>query len=119
MFAALQAKQSKRSLIVVLSDLVDAETSTRFRTSMAALARRHLVLFVALQTPLLRGILEAPVASVHDATEKALTFRLLRERERALHSIKRSGVHVLDVEPRQLTISLINQFIDLRQQNLL
>ncbi len=119
MFASLQAKQSKRSLIIVLSDLVDAETSTRFRASLAALTHRHLVLFVALQTPVLRGILETPVESLQEATEKALTFRLLRDRERALHSIKRSGVHVLDVEPQQLTISLINQFIDLRQQNLL
>jgi len=119
MFAALQTRQAKRSLIVVLSDIVDAETSTRFRTSLATLARRHLVLFVALQTPLLSKILKSPVTSLIDGAQKAITFRLLRERELAMHSVKRSGVHVLDVQPSQLTVPLINQFIELRQRNLL
>jgi hypothetical protein len=28
-------------------------------------------------------------------------------------------VHILDVEPQQLTLPLINQFVELRQRNLL
>lgn len=119
MFATLQSRQSKRSLVVILSDIVDVETSTQFRTSLAALGRRHVVLFVALKTPLLRDILRAPVETVLDGSRKAVTFGILREREQALHSLRRSGVHVLDVEPARLTVPLINHFIELRQQNLL
>jgi hypothetical protein len=33
--------------------------------------------------------------------------------------LKHMGVFVLDVEPSQLTVPLVNQFIDLRQRNLL
>jgi uncharacterized protein (DUF58 family) len=119
MFSALQSRQTKRSLIVVISDIVDVETSTRFRSSLATLARRHVVLFAALQTSLLRRIVGAPVNSLLDGSRKAVTFRILREREQAIHSLKRSGVQVLDVEPNQLTIPLINRFIELRQRNLL
>jgi hypothetical protein len=28
-------------------------------------------------------------------------------------------VHILDVEPQQLTLPLVNQFVELRQRNLL
>lgn len=119
MFATLQSRQSKRSLIVVLSDIVDVETSTQFRTSLAALGKRHVVLFAALKTPLLREIVHAPVDSVLDGSRKAVTFGILREREQALHSLRRSGIHVLDVEPAKLTVPLINRFIELRQQNIL
>ncbi len=119
MFAMLQAKQSKRSLVVIISDIVDAETSRRFRTSLATLARRHVVLFAALQTPLLGRIVHSPVDSLLDGSRKAVAFRVLREREVAVHSVRRSGVHVLDVEPSQLTVPLINQFVELRQRNLL
>jgi hypothetical protein len=33
--------------------------------------------------------------------------------------LRRSGIHVLDVEPHQLSTPLINQFIELRQRNVL
>jgi len=118
MFATLQMRQRKRSLVVVLSDIVDAETSGRFRSSLATLAGRHVVLFAALQTPLLDRIVRAPVESMLDTSRKAVAFRVLRQREQAVHSLKRSGVYVLDVEPGRLTIPLINQFIELRQRHL-
>jgi uncharacterized protein (DUF58 family) len=119
MFATLQSRQTKRSLVVILSDIVDVETSARFRTSLATLSRRHVVLFVGLQTPLLRQIVAEPVATLLDGSRKAVTFRILRERDEALRSLKRSGVQVLDVEPSHLTVPLLNRFMELRQQNVL
>ena len=119
MFATLQSRQSKRSLIVVLSDVSDEETSQQFRASLARLVRRHVVLVAALRTPLLNRILTEPVGTMVDGAKKAVTFRLLRERQLALQSLRHGGVFVLDVEPNQLTVPLVNQFIDLRQRNLL
>lgn len=119
MFARLQAKQQKRSLLIVLSDIVDAETTRRFRASVASLAQRHLVVFVALRTPFLRQLISAPVHSLLDGTRHALAFRLLQEREKAIHSLRRAGVDVLDLEPAQVTVPLINHFIKIRERNLL
>jgi uncharacterized protein (DUF58 family) len=119
MFATVQARQTKRAMIVVLSDVVDAETSGRFRTSLVRLAQRHVVMFAALQTPLFREQIEAPLKSLADGFKKSVTFRILREREQAIHELRRGGVHVLDVEPSQLTVPLVNQFIELRSANAL
>ena len=119
LFATLQSRQSKRSLIVVLSDILDTETTTRFRTSLATLARRHVVLFAALKTPLLDQTIKTSIASIDDVSKTAVAYRVLQEREQAIHSIRRSGLNVLDVVPNQLTVPLINQFIELRGQNLL
>jgi uncharacterized protein (DUF58 family) len=119
MFATLQRRQAKRSLIIIISDVVDAETSSQFRGSLLHLKKRHLVLFAALRTPLLGRVVDEPVATMLDASRKAVTFRLLREREEALHTLHRGGIHVLDVLPEQLTAPLINQFIELRLKNVL
>lgn len=118
-FATLQTRQAKRSMIIVISDVVEAETSRQFRASLAKLGLRHIVLFAALRTPLLARVLKEPVVTMVDGAKKAVTFRLLRERQLALQSLKHAGVHVLDIEPSQLTIPLVNQFIQLRQRNLL
>jgi uncharacterized protein (DUF58 family) len=119
MFAHLQSRHPKRSMVVILSDLADADTTTRYRAAMSMLAKRHVVVFAALQTPLLRRQLEEPIEEFLDVSRKSVVLRLLREREKALHSLDRSGVHVLDVEPRDLTAPLINKYVSLREANVL
>ena len=119
MFAALQTRQVKRSLVVILSDIVDADTSERFRTALASLTRRLVVVLAALRTPFLQQTLKAPVDSFRDVARKAVAVRILQEREKALHYFHRAGIRILDVEPADLTIPLVNQYIQLRERNLL
>jgi uncharacterized protein (DUF58 family) len=119
MLATLRARQAKRSFLIVLSDLSDAETSQRLSASLQQLQRQHLVLFAALKTPLLSRIVREPIETPQGGARKAVAFRLLRDRGRALHALRHHGVHVLDVEPQQLTLPLVNQFVELRQRNLL
>lgn len=119
MFASLQRRQSKRALMVIVSDLVDAESSQHLRSSLVRLQQRHVVLFAALRTPLLDRVVEEPIDTMLDGARKAVAFRLQREREQALHSLHRAGIFVLDVEPTQLAAPLINAFIGLRARNLL
>lgn len=119
MFSTLQQRQSKRSMIVVLSDIVDAETTQRFRASLATLAKRHVILFAALQTPVLEKVVMAPSSESEEGTRKAVAFQLLRERARALHSVERNGIQVLDVTPERLTVPLINRFVELRRSNII
>lgn len=116
MFATLQSRQRKRALLVVLSDIMEAETTERYRAALVSLSHRHEVLFVALRTPLLRDAARGSIEETDDVARKAFAFRLMREREQTLHVLRRSGVHVLDVKPSQLTIPLMNTFLELRSK---
>lgn len=119
MLAELRARQAKRTFLIVISDLADAETSQRLCASLIQLQRQHLVLFAALKTPLLGRVVREAIHEPSDVARKAVAFRLLRDRRRALHALQHGGVHVLNVEPAQLSTPLVNQFIELRQRNLL
>jgi uncharacterized protein (DUF58 family) len=119
MLAELRSRQAKRTFLIVLSDVGDVETSQRTCASLIQLQRQHLVLFAALRTPVLGKIARQPISDMRDASRKAVAFRLIRDRRRALHVLRRNGVHVVDVEPSQLTTPLVNQFIELRQRNML
>lgn len=117
LYATLQSRQAKRSLLIVLSDLLDAATSEQYRGLLRRLAQRHIVLFAALRTPLLNTVLEQPLDDFTAAARQAVVYRLLRDRESALQSLRHAGLTVLDVEPQQLTAPLINQFVTLRHSN--
>lgn len=118
-FAEIQHRQSKRCLLVILSDLGDAETSRMHCAVLERLNRRHLVLFAALRTPLIDRVIHQHPATLLAGASQVVAMGLSRDRGRALHSLQHVGVRVLDVEPQQLTIPLINRFVELRRQNLL
>jgi uncharacterized protein (DUF58 family) len=117
LFAHLQVRQQKRALVVVLSDVGDEETSRRACISLAGLAKRHVVMFAALQTPLVLVQTQFPIHERLDAARQAVAYRLLRERERTLHVLRRSNVEVLDVAPTALVVPLVNRFLQLRARN--
>ncbi|MEZ6065285.1 MAG: DUF58 domain-containing protein [Planctomycetaceae bacterium] len=119
LFATLQRRQAKRSLLIILSDVLDTATSEQYRGSLLQLAQRHVVLFAALRTPLLSDVVNVPIESMHDAARQAVAYRLLNEREQAIQTLRHGGLHVVDVEPHQLTAPLINEFLAIRRRNLL
>lgn len=119
MFATLQRRQPKRSLVIVISDILDESTTQRFRTSLQRLTQRHVVLFAALKTPLLHAALEENPESLQTGWKSALAYRLLAQREKALQSLRKGGVYTLDVLPEHLGARLINEFLELRGRNLL
>ncbi len=117
MFATLQMRQRKRALVVVLTDIVDEATSPGFRAALATLGRRHIVVMAALQTPLLETAAREPIGRPRDVARTAAALRLLRDRESALHAIRRSGVDVLDVHPGAVNSALINRYLMIRHQS--
>jgi len=116
-FSMLQARQQKRALLVLLSDVIDRETNARMLAAIASLSKRHALLFVALRSPLLWEAVHEPAHTTEDAARMAVTLRLLQERDQMLHAIRRYGVQVLDLEPRQITVPLINHYRALRESS--
>lgn len=119
LFATLQRQLTKRCLMVVLTDIGDLEASRTQVAALARLARRHLMLLAAVRTPLLRRVVRTPPEDIAAGARQAVALALLRDRGRALAALQRDGIHVLDVEPGQLTLPLINRFIELRGRNVL
>jgi len=75
------------------------------------------VIFAALQTPLLFAQTRAPIGNRLDAARQVVAYRLLREREETLHALRRGSITILDVEPSELTLPLINRYLELRSRN--
>jgi hypothetical protein len=77
------------------------------------------VLLAAVRTPLLNRAIRTPANDLAAGARQAVALNLLRDRGRTLVALARDGIHPLDVEPGQLTLPLINRFIELRGRNLL
>lgn len=118
-FIHLQTKLTRRSLVLVLSDVMDVEASRATMQGLLALNKRHLVVFAALRTPEIEAVVDGEDKDELGPYRKAVAHRLLHERREVLAKLEKGGVHVLDVRPDELRMPLVNKYIELRERNLL
>jgi uncharacterized protein (DUF58 family) len=114
-FRTLAARNRKRSLIVLFSDVIDPRASHALIAHTSRSATRHLPLVVALRNDeLAQAAVPSPDASSTRVYESAAAEELLSAREEALQKMRRAGVSVLDVSPRQMSAAVVNRYLEIK-----
>lgn len=113
-------RQRKRAMIVVLTDFIEVDREELIQP-MSLLSRQHEVVFVALREPILEQLEELDPRDAENLAEREeIRFRqvvlsdLLQEREGRLVELRRQGLSVLDVSPRDATAQTVNRYLELR-----
>jgi uncharacterized protein (DUF58 family) len=112
--AYLATKQSKRSLVLLFSDLTGALYTQTLAGQLAHLQRRHLVLFVTLRDPTVQAMARQEVDDSTMLYRRTVAERLLQERQMTLEQLQRQGVLTLDVPADELSIAVINRYLELK-----
>jgi uncharacterized protein (DUF58 family) len=115
-FRYLAARNRKRALTVVFTDVIDRFASEALVANLATLRPRHLPLAVTLRNPELDGVAAARPAAARDAWRKAAAEELLRAREEALSHMRRAGVVVLDVPPERAAEAVVDKYLELKRR---
>jgi uncharacterized protein (DUF58 family) len=118
-FAFGAARLNRRSLVVVLTDVLDPEASSELVQSALRLSTRHLVLIVAMADPGVLAARDAPIASSARAYEWAAAEELMAARRRSFEILRRGGVMGLDVPAGELSPSLVERYLELKERALL
>lgn len=115
-FRYLAARNRKRALTVVFTDLIDRTASEALVANLTTLRPRHLPLAVTLRNPELDFVATARPSDVRDAFRRAAAEELLRAREEALGHLRRAGVLVLDVPPARAAQSVVREYLELKRR---
>jgi uncharacterized protein (DUF58 family) len=109
----------RRSLVVILTDLVDRDTSSELLAHTAKLVPRHLPLIITIGDTDLRELVRAKPASPADVYRQAVAEEILRQREEALAHIRHAGGLALDVPAGRLSLELVNKYLEVKDRGLL
>jgi uncharacterized protein (DUF58 family) len=113
-FAYLGAKHKKRSLIIIFSDLASGLAAKSLVAQVAPLWPRHLPLFVAINEPTIVELANQSARDSQMAYQRAVAEQLLNERALTLELLRQRGVMTLDVPANQLTIAVVNKYLELK-----
>jgi uncharacterized protein (DUF58 family) len=119
-FRALAARQRKRALLVMLTDVIDARAARGLLAHLTRGASRHLAVVVALRNDALLAAANLPgEPSGRTLYTAAAAEELIAERTTALQRMRDSGVVVLDVAPDAMAAAVVNQYLELKARGAL
>jgi uncharacterized protein (DUF58 family) len=98
---------------------VDEDTSAELVSYLRLLRPTHLPLCVTLQDEQVVAASRRPTETASHMYQRTVALDLLTERRRVLDSLQRLGAVVLDSAPEELSVSVVNRYLELKYRQLL
>lgn len=118
-FRYLSQRVRRRSLVVLLTSVVDEVNAEMANATVAAMSGRHLTMSVWLRDTDVDELLEQPAAHPLDTWKRAAAAELAHWRERSLASLRARGPLVVDCAPGELTPALLGRYLEIKARRLL
>jgi len=118
-FQYFAARNKKRSLVVILTDIIDREASGEMLAYTSLLTAQHLPLIVTISDADLKALVQEIPTKISDVYQQAIAEELLNQRREALALITSHGGWALDVTVGDLAIEVVNQYLVVKEQGLL
>lgn len=118
-FEFIAANSKRRSLVVLLTDLVDEEGSRELLTSLRLLRPRHLPLVVTIADRDLKAVVRDEPVSIRDLFTQSVAEEIIYQREAALRLVESQGGLALDVTAAALAPALLEKYLQVKERGLL
>lgn len=102
-------RQPRRALVVVITNFRD-EDSSELRQALQLLRSRHLVLLASLRERIVRELMMQPVTSAQAALEVGSAHLYAQARRDAFNRLAARDALMVDAEPQQLGVELVNHY---------
>jgi uncharacterized protein (DUF58 family) len=110
-------QQSRRALVVLITDIVDTTASAELLAAMGRLTPRYLPFCVTLRDPQIDLQAHTITENIQSTYARAVALDLLAQRQVAFAELKQKGVLVLDAPANQITEQLVDRYLQLKAKN--
>jgi len=112
-------QQTRRALVVLITDIVDVTASAELLSAMGRLTPRYLPFCVTLRDPQVDTIAHTRTSDIEATYSRAVALDLIAQRQVAFAQLKQKGVLVLDAPANQISEQLVNRYLQLKARSLL
>ena len=118
-FLYLSAHCRRRSLVVLVSHVIDQVGADQIHNYLRNLIGSHLPLLVLLRDHRVFDVADHPTPDLPVLYRSAAASQLLLWRDQTLRRLRATGTLALDVYPEDMTAQMINQYLELKARHLL
>jgi uncharacterized protein (DUF58 family) len=114
---SLVNQQTRRALVVLITDIVDITASAELLAALGRLTPRYLPFCVTLRDPQVDKQAHTFTQNLDSAYSRAVALDLLSQRQVAFAQLKQKGVLVLDAPANQISEQLVDRYLQLKARN--
>lgn len=118
-FVYLNSRCRKRSLVILITNVIDEVNANQVSQYLRNLVGRHLPLAVLLRDHAIFDAANSPARDDAALYEAAAAGQIVSWRRGVLADLERQGVLSLDVFPEQMTAPLVNRYLEIKARHLL
>ena len=118
-FQFIASNSKKRAFVVILTDLVDKESSKELINSLKLLRPRHLPLVVTIGDRDLNITVSKAPDDIKDVFTQSAAEEIIHQREQALRQVESLGGLALDVTTQTLGPKLLETYLRVKERGLL
>lgn len=118
-FERLGRSRQKRSLAILLSDMENYVADDSLVPGMEWIKKKHAVLLLSLQDPVLRSWTETAVEDVRTAWIKSSAYRFDLDRSGFIRDMASRGIRVVDAPAEELAVAAVNAYLEMKARNAL
>ena len=115
----LLTEQSRRSLVVWITDFAETPTTPEVIEYATQMTQRHLVVFSAMNQPDLTALANSTPQTAEEMYRHAAALEIAHRRDLLMRGLRQRGVFAFELVPGLLATSLVNQYLDIKERNLL
>jgi uncharacterized protein (DUF58 family) len=108
--------RAKRSLVLLLTDLLDEGAARPLVEAVPVLSRRHAVVVASTTDPDLASLVRTPPGTPLDAYAASVAVEVLDARARVVHQLTRAGAEVVEAPPGQLASACVAAYLRLKNR---
>ena len=118
-FQHIASNLKKRSFVVILTDLVDKDSSRELITSLKLLRPRHLPLVVTIGDRDLNAAVSRQPEKIEEVFTQSAAEEIIHQRSAALRMVESLGGLALDVTAQTLAPRLLESYLRVKERGLL
>lgn len=115
----LNKRVNKRSLLVLYTNFSSMGSMTRQLSYLQQLNRQHLLLVVFFEDADLKGYIAAPAKDTEEYYRHVIAEKFVFEKRLIVPTLKQHGIYSLLTTPENLSVDVINKYLEMKSRQLL
>ena len=118
LYAAIRARVSQRSLLLLFTNLETLSGMERQLSYMKSLAKLHVLVVIFFKNVEVEALIDDPATSVKGVYHKTMAEQYVFEKRVVQKVLNSHGIHTVLTTPEDLSVQTINKYLELKARGL-
>lgn len=119
LYATIKRKINQRSLLILYTNFEHISALKRQLPYLQAIAKKHLLVTVFFENTELEELIETNAEDLQSIYHTTIAEKFLLEKQLMVKELQKAGVHAILTKPKELSVNVINKYLEFKAKGLI